>query len=105
VVLLFPVLVRAGGRHAVPGVAGACERGVVDAVAGLPVVLLAEQGEVVDAGGAGRVIAAAGVLPDIQDDRGGVIGDERVRDVKGPARRSRAGPGVQGVAGMISLSR
>jgi hypothetical protein len=44
-------------------------------------------------------------LPDIQDDRGGVIGDERVRDVKGPARRSRAGPGVQGVAGMISLSR
>ena len=36
---------------------------------------------------------AAGVrlLPDIQDERGGVIAGERVHDVNGPARRSRAG--------------
>jgi hypothetical protein len=44
-------------------------------------------------------------LPVIQNERGGVIENERVRDVKGPVRRSRAGPGVQGVAGMVSLSR
>jgi len=31
------------------------------------------------------------VLPDIQDERGGVIAGERVHDVNGPARRSRAG--------------
>ena len=45
------------------------------------------------------------VLPVIQGGRGGVIAGERVHDVNGPARRSRAGPGVQGVAGMLSLSR
>jgi hypothetical protein len=45
------------------------------------------------------------VLPDTQDERGGVIAGERVHDVNGPARRSRAGPGVQGVAVMLSLSR
>jgi len=30
-------------------------------------------------------------LPVIQDERGGVIAGERVHDVNGPARRSRAG--------------
>ena len=33
----------------------------------------------------------AGVLPDVQDERGGVVADERVHQVNGPARRSRAG--------------
>jgi hypothetical protein len=45
------------------------------------------------------------VLPDTQDERGGVVAGERVHDVNGPARRGRAGPGVQGVAGVLSLSR
>jgi len=40
----------------------------------------------------------------IQDERGGVTGVERVFALKSPARRSRAGLGVQGVAGMLSLS-
>ncbi|HEY6789158.1 MAG TPA: hypothetical protein VI365_17785, partial [Trebonia sp.] len=31
------------------------------------------------------------VLPDTQDERGGVVAGERVHDVNGPARRSRAG--------------
>jgi hypothetical protein len=31
------------------------------------------------------------VLPDTQDERGGVIAGERVHDVNGPVRRSRAG--------------
>jgi hypothetical protein len=41
----------------------------------------------------------------VEDEHGGVIGDEHVLAVKSPARRSRAGLGVQGVAGMLSLSR
>ena len=41
----------------------------------------------------------------VEDERGGVIGNEHVLAVKSPARRSRAGLGVQGVAGMLSLSR
>jgi hypothetical protein len=45
------------------------------------------------------------VLPVIQGERGGVIAGERAHDVNGPARRSRVGPGVQGVGGMLSLSR
>ena len=46
-----------------------------------------------------------GVLPVVQDEHGGVIGVEHVLMLKSPARRSRAGLGVQGVAGMVSLSR
>jgi hypothetical protein len=45
------------------------------------------------------------VLPVIQGERGGVIAGECVHDVNGPVRRGRAGPGVQGVAGRLSLSR
>ena len=45
------------------------------------------------------------MLPDTQDEHGGVIGVEHVLTLKSPARRSRAGLGVQGVAGMVSLSR
>jgi hypothetical protein len=45
------------------------------------------------------------VLPDIRGEHGGVIGVEHVLMLKSPARRSRAGLGVQGVAGMVSLSR
>ena len=45
------------------------------------------------------------VLPDIRGEHGGVIGVEQVLMLKSPARRSRAGLGVQGVAGMVSLSR
>src|SRR5260370_22921213 len=42
---------------------GAGEGGVVDRPRGLPVVLLAEQGEGVDAGGAGDVIAPQRLRP------------------------------------------
>ena len=45
------------------------------------------------------------VLPVVQDEHGGVIGVEHVLMLKSPARRSRAGLGVRGVAGMVSLSR
>jgi hypothetical protein len=45
------------------------------------------------------------VLRDVQDEHGGVIGGGHVLVLKSPARRSRAGLGVQGVAGMFSLSR
>src|SRR6266404_7160767 len=38
-----------------------------------------------------RVYSQHRVLPVIQDARGGVIAGERVHDVNGPARRSRAG--------------
>jgi hypothetical protein len=41
----------------------------------------------------------------VEDEHGGVIGVEHVLAVKSPARRSRAGLGVDGVAGMVSLSR
>jgi len=44
-------------------------------------------------------------LPDIGGVQGGVMGVEDVLMLKSPARRSRAGLGVQGVAGMVSLSR
>jgi hypothetical protein len=53
----------------------------------------------------GEIATAFLVLPVIQDEYGGVIGLEHVLAVKSPARRSRAGLGVQGVAGMVSLSR
>lgn len=45
------------------------------------------------------------VLRVVDDEHGGVIGREHVLAVKSPVRRSRAGLGVQGVAGMVSLSR
>jgi hypothetical protein len=45
------------------------------------------------------------VLRVVEDERVGVIGSERVLVLKSPARRSRAGLGVQGVAGVLSLSR
>ncbi len=41
----------------------------------------------------------------VQYERGGVAGFECVLALKSPARRGRAGLGVQGVAGMLSLSR
>jgi len=44
-------------------------------------------------------------LPVVQDEHGGVIGVEHVLMLKSPARRSRAGLGVRGVAGVVSLSR
>jgi putative transposase len=62
-------------------------------------------GEHHDAELAYGALAMAVVLPDTQDERGGVVAGERVHDVNGPARRGRAGPGVQGVAGVLSLSR
>jgi hypothetical protein len=37
------------------------------------------------------VADAARLLPDVQVERGGVVAGERARDVKSPARRSRAG--------------
>src|SRR5712691_177563 len=52
--LLLAGAVRGGGR-------GAGESGVVDPAGGLPVVLVAEQGEVVDAGSAGEVAAGQGL--------------------------------------------
>jgi tetratricopeptide (TPR) repeat protein len=54
-----------------------------------------------------RAAAAAGqlLLRVVQDEHGGVIRVEHVLAVKSPVRRSRAGLGVQGVAGMVSLSR
>ena len=55
--------------------------------------------------GPGTRVTDEQVLPVIQGERGGVIAGERVHDVNGPARLRRAGPGVQGVAGMLSLSR
>jgi hypothetical protein len=42
-----------------------------------------------EAAGADRRLAR--VLRDTPDERGGVIAGERVHDVNGPARRSRAG--------------
>jgi len=36
-----------------------------------------------------RIVAK--VLPDVRDERGGVVAGERVHQVNGPARRSRAG--------------
>ena len=45
------------------------------------------------------------VLRVVQGEHSGVIGGEYVLMLKSPARRSRAGLGVQGVAGMLSLSR
>jgi len=44
-------------------------------------------------------------MPVVQDEHGGVIGVEYVVMLKSPVRRSRAGLGVEGVAGMVSLSR
>src|SRR5260370_16987837 len=43
------------------GGCGAGEGGVADPGGGLPVVLLAEQGEVADAGSAGKVVAGQGL--------------------------------------------
>ena len=45
------------------------------------------------------------LLPVIQGEQVGVIGVEHVHMLKSPARRSRAGLGVRGVAGVVSLSR
>ena len=44
------------------------------------------------------------MLPDARGERGGVVAGERVHDVNGPAREP-GGAGVQGVAGVLSLSR
>jgi len=52
-----------------------------------------------------RVYAPYPVLPVIQGEQVGVIGVEHVHMLKSPARRSRAGLGGDGVAGMVSLSR
>ena len=41
----------------------------------------------------------------VQGEHGGVIGVEDLLMLKSPAGRGRAGLGVQGVAGMVSLSR
>ena len=45
------------------------------------------------------------VLRVVQDEHCGVIRVEGVLVLKSPGRRSRTGLGVQGVAGMVSLSR
>ena len=45
------------------------------------------------------------VLRVVQGEHGGVVGVEHVLALRSPARRSRAGLGVQGVAGVLSLSR
>jgi hypothetical protein len=47
---------------------------------------------------------AARLLRDVWCECGGVTGDERVRVMKSPAQRSRAGLGVHGVAGVLILS-
>jgi hypothetical protein len=41
---------------------------------------------------------------DVQRERDGVIGGERVRDMKDPAGRLPAGFGVHGVGGVLILS-
>src|SRR5207244_1918061 len=56
---LAPVLLPGGGRITVAAV-GSGEGVVVNRLRSFPVVLLAEEGDVVDAGGAGGVVAAAG---------------------------------------------
>jgi hypothetical protein len=53
----------------------------------------------------GRRVAATPMLGAVEDEHGGVIGVDHVLTLKTPARRSRAGLGVDGVAGMVSLSR
>jgi hypothetical protein len=50
------------------------------------------------------VLAEIKVFRVVQRERGGVIRGERVRVMKSPARRSRAGLGVHGVAGVLILS-
>ena len=50
-------------------------------------------------------MARASLLCVVRGEHGGVIGVERVLMLKSPARRGRAGLGVRGVAGMLSLSR
>ena len=49
--------------------------------------------------------AREGLLRVVQGEHGGVVGVEHVLALRSPARRSRAGLGVQGVAGVLSLSR
>src|SRR5205823_13269561 len=51
-----------GGGRITVAAAGSGEGVVVDRLRSFPVVLLAEEGDVVDAGGAGGVVAAAGVF-------------------------------------------
>jgi hypothetical protein len=46
-----------------------------------------------------------GRLPDVQRERGGVIGDERVRDMRNPAGRPPGGVAAHGVGGVLILSR
>jgi hypothetical protein len=55
--------------------------------------------------GSGQGPGTIQVLRVIEDEHGGVTGNEHVLALKSPARRSRSGLGVQGVAGMLSLSR
>ncbi len=55
--------------------------------------------------GAASAKAAGSLLSVVEGEHGGVIGVVRVLMLKSPARRSRAGLGVQGVAGVLSLSR
>jgi hypothetical protein len=69
------------------------------------------------ASGENRVSAKLGVLQlscdlgvgavfrDVQRERHGASGGERVRDMKGPAGRLPGGAGVHGVAGMLILLR
>src|SRR5437868_14870247 len=82
---LAPILLPGGGRITVAAV-GSGEGVVVDRLRSFPVVLLAEEGDVVDAGGAGGVVAAAGVFR-----AGPGVG------VPGDVMRGR-GPGVLAVA-------
>src|SRR6266702_6919417 len=82
---LAPVLLPGGGRITVAAV-GSGEGVVVDRLRSFPVVLLAEEGDVVDAGGAGGVVAAAGIFR-----AGPGVG------VPGDVMRGR-GPGVLAVA-------
>src|SRR6266702_8601904 len=58
---LAPLLLPGGGRIAVAA-AGSGEGVVVNRLCSFTVVLLAEEGDVVDAGGAGGVVAAAGIF-------------------------------------------
>jgi len=82
---LAPLLLPGGGRITIAAV-GSGKGVVVNRLRSFPVVLLAEEGDVVDAGGAGGVVAAAGVF------RAGLgVG------VPGDVMRGR-GPGVLTVA-------
>jgi hypothetical protein len=55
--------------------------------------------------GAATAPAAAPLFRDVQHERVGVIAGGRVRDMKDPAGRCRAGCGVHGVGGVLILLR